>query len=77
MAEKTSDIFSGHEVDLSSASGSTESSTEGISLHDDAEMALSGMNMLLNNKFDSARELFEKYKYVQNSYCQIISGFNP
>lgn len=29
---------------------------------DDAEMALSGINMLLNNGFDEAMALFEKYR---------------
>ncbi|KAL5013915.1 hypothetical protein ScPMuIL_008185 [Solemya velum] len=41
---------------------SAGSSSDDILLLDDAEMALSGMNMLLNNNFDSARELFYKYK---------------
>lgn len=31
-------------------------------LTDDAEMALTGINMLLNNGFDEAYALFEKYK---------------
>lgn len=32
---------------------------------DEAEMALGGISMLLNNGFEEARLLFEKYKYVQ------------
>ncbi|ESO96618.1 hypothetical protein LOTGIDRAFT_143837 [Lottia gigantea] len=32
------------------------------SLADDSEMALTGINMLLNNGYDEARALFEKYK---------------
>ena len=31
---------------------------------DDAELALTGIKMLLNNGFEEARQLFEKYKYA-------------
>ena len=31
-------------------------------LFDDTEMALTGMHMLLNNKFEEAQSLFEKYR---------------
>lgn len=31
---------------------------------DDVETAITGINMLLNNGFDEAFSLFDKYKYV-------------
>jgi hypothetical protein len=31
---------------------------------DESEMAFGGISMLLNNGFEEARVLFEKYKYV-------------
>lgn len=43
--------------DMNNAAGDHEEST-----FDDIEMACTGINMLLNNGFDEAFALFEKYK---------------
>lgn len=34
---------------------------------DDAEMALQGINMLLNNGFKESDELFRRYRYVRDA----------
>lgn len=36
---------------------------------DDAELALKGINMLLNNGFKESDELFRKYRSVQPPPC--------
>lgn len=43
---------------------STSESEDTLVGLDDSEMALGGISMLLNNGFEEARLLFEKYKYV-------------
>lgn len=43
---------------------STSESEDTLVGLDNSEMALGGISMLLNNGFEEARLLFEKYKYV-------------
>lgn len=47
-----------HLEDMNGASGDQDEST-----FDDVEMAATGINMLLNNGFEEAFALFDKYKY--------------
>ena len=39
---------------------------------EEAELALSGINMMLNNNFDEASALFQKYKQVLILYFMLL-----
>lgn len=41
---------------------------------DEVEMALTGINMMLNNGFDEASALFDKYRYIS---CAFFFFFCP
>lgn len=49
-------------AEMSDIGDSTES--DSVLGQDDSELALSGIRMLLNNGFDEAQALFDKYKYA-------------
>ena len=62
---------------MSDIGDSTES--DSVLGQDDSELALSGIRMLLNNGFDEAQALFDKYKYAPYlglRYNSLLCRFN-